>query len=41
MVGINLTENSISDGDLATVLSGLTKLDLLKSIVIKGNIVQN
>ena len=41
LTGINLTNNGISDGDLARTLSGLTKLDQIKQIVIKENIVMD
>ena len=37
LTGINLTDNGISDTDVATVLTGLNKLDKLLSITIKDN----
>lgn len=35
---INLTNNGITDGDLAKVLNGLTKLKTIKSIIVKNNV---
>lgn len=37
LVGVNLTENGISDGDLAKVLAGLTKLKEFKQFIVKDN----
>ena len=37
LTGINLTDNGISDTDVATVLTGLSKLEKLQSITIRDN----
>ena len=35
LTGINLTDNGITDSDMAKIILGLTKLNSLKRLVIK------